>query len=275
MINQNGNIVADNSLDPVTANRAFKYGDGIFDTLKYENNILFFLEDHYFRLMSSMRMLRMKIPMYFTLDYYENQIHKTIEANGLHTGARIRVNIFRQPGGLYTPKTNEVQFLIESSALTSNNKEIVEIELFKDFHVNSGLLSTIKTNNRIINVLGSIFAKENNYQNCMLINEKKELVEALNANVFLIKGNSILTPSLETGCINGIIRKKLIEGLQKNDVFSLIECGISPFELLKADEVFLTNSMNEIQSVDRYRKKTYQSHQTAMIRDLFNTTIKK
>ena len=176
---------------------------------------------------------------------------------------------------MYTPKTNEVQFLIESSALTSNNKEIVEIELFKDFHVNSGLLSTIKTNNRIINVLGSIFAKENNYQNCMLINEKKELVEALNANVFLIKGNSILTPSLETGCINGIIRKKLIEGLQKNDVFSLIECSISPFELLKADEVFLTNSMNEIQSVDRYRKKTYQSHQTAMIRDLFNTTIKK
>lgn len=275
MINQNGNIVAEDAYEVLTSNRAFKYGDGIFDTLKCENKIIYFLEDHYFRLMSSMRMLRMKIPMNFTLDFYEDQINKTIEANGLEKGARIRVNVFRRAGGLYTPSTNETDFLIETSKLELNKKEFIEIELFKDFQVNSGLLSTIKTNNRMVNVLGSIYAKENGYQNCILINEKKEIVEALNANIFLIKGDLVRTPSLETGCVNGIVRKKLIEGLRKSDLFSIEESSISPFELLKADEVFMTNSVNEFQSVDRYRKKIYQSAKTEQIRNWFNTKIKK
>ena len=275
MVNHNGNIIKSNEANLGSENRAFKYGDGIFDTLKFEDGILYFLEDHYFRLMSSMRMLRMKIPMDFTLDYYEKQIRLTLLANDLNESARIRVNVFRENGGLYAPESNEVNFLIEVSALIVKNDEQVEIELFKDFPLSSGLLSTIKTNNRIINVLGSIFAKENNYQNCILINEKKELVEALNANIFLIKGNEVITPSLDTGCINGVVRKKIIEGLKKHDTFTISELAISPFELLKVDEVFLSNSINEIQSVHFYRKKVYEIQKTEQIRDLFHSEIRK
>ena len=193
MVNQNGSIIKVNEVNLSYENRAFKYGDGVFDTLKFENGILYYLEDHYFRLMSSMRMLRMKIPMNFTLEYYEKQIRLTLFANDLNESARIRVNVFRENGGLYTPNSNEVSFLIEVGALNLKNNEQVEIELFKDFPLSSGILSTIKTNNRIINVLGSIFAKENAFQNCILINEKKEIVEALNANIFLIKANEIIT----------------------------------------------------------------------------------
>ena len=275
MVNHNGNIIKSNEANLGSENRAFKYGDGIFDTLKFEDGILYFLEDHYFRLMSSMRMLRMKIPMDFTLDYYEKQIRLTLLANDLNESARIRVNVFRENGGLYAPESNEVNFLIEVSALIVKNDEQLEIELFKDFPLSSGLLSTIKTNNRIINVLGSIFAKENNYQNCILINEKKELVEALNANIFLIKGNEVITPSLDTGCINGVVRKKIIEGLKKHDTFTISELAISPFELLKVDEVFLSNSINEIQSVHFYRKKVYEIQKTEQIRDLFHSEIRK
>lgn len=275
MVNQNGSILKLNELTLSHENRAFKYGDGVFDTLKFENNILYFLEDHYFRLMSSMRMLRMKIPMDFTLEYYEKQIRLTLLANDLNDSARIRVNVFRANGGLYTPSSNEVNFIIEVKALNQKNVEQVEIELFKDFPISSGLLSTIKTNNRIVNVLGSIFAKENAYQNCILINEKKELVEALNANIFLIRGNEVLTPSLETGCINGVIRKKIIEGLKKHPTFTISELSISPFDLLKVDEVFLTNSINEIQSVHKYRKKVYNSDKTDQLKELFHSEIKK
>ena len=275
MVNQNGSILKLNELKLSHENRAFKYGDGIFDTLKFENNILYFLEDHYFRLMSSMRMLRMKIPMDFTLEYYEKQIRLTLLANDLNKSARIRVNVFRVNGGLYTPKSNEVSFTIEVKALNQERIEQVEIELFKDFPLSSGLLSTIKTNNRIINVLGSIFAKENAYQNCILINEKKEIVEALNANIFLIRGNEVLTPSLETGCINGVIRKKIIEGIKKHQTFTISELSISPFDLLKVDEVFLTNSINEIQSVHKYRKKVYNIEKTDQLKDLFHSEIKK
>lgn len=275
MINHNGILTPNQEVSISIENRAFKYGDGIFDTLKFEDGALTFLEDHYFRLMSSMRMLRMKIPMDFTLDYYDRQIRKTLAANDLNSEGRVRVNVFRQDGGLYTPDSNEINYSIEAKPLPKIPKSPIEIELFKDFPVPSGLLSTIKSNNRMVNILGSIYAKENGYQNCILINEKKELVEALNGNVFLIKGNEILTPSLETGCINGIIRKKLIELLKKQGSFEVKEMSISPFDLLKVDEVFLTNSIHEFQTVDRYRKKRYKNEKTQEIKAVFELSDKK
>jgi len=273
MINFNGNLVSEEDFTLQVQNRGFKYGDGIFDTLKYDDGHLYFLEDHYFRLMSSMRMLRMKIPLDFTLEYYEAQIKGTIKANKLEEGARVRVNVYRKDGGYYTPVGNDVNFLIEVNSIEEAKHGHYEIELFKDFPIGSGLLSTIKTNNRIVNVLASIYAKENNFQNCILINEKKELVEAINANIFLIKGDQILTPSLDSGCVNGIIRKKLIAGFQNHTSLTISEAQISPFDLLKVDEVFLTNSINEIQSVDQYRKKHYAKERTMLIKELFEREI--
>jgi branched-chain amino acid aminotransferase len=219
--------------------------------------------------MSSMRMLRMNIPMGFSLNFYKDEILKTINENRVSEKARIRVTVFRKDGGLYEPLNNDINFIIEIDSLAEVDYDIYEIELYKDFPVFSGLLSTIKTNNRIINVLSSIYSSENKYQNCILINEKKNIVETINANIFLIKGNEIFTPALSEGCINGIIRKKLIEVLSKNDDYFMKETAISPFELLKADEVFITNSIFEIQSVYKYRKKNYATVKTKLIKQLF------
>jgi branched-chain amino acid aminotransferase len=275
MINFNGRLLPEREFNPGLKNRAFKYGDSIFDTLKWENGLLFFLEDHYFRLMSSMRMLRIKIPLNFTLEYYEAQIRKTLDESLENKNARIRVSVYRADGGYYAPETNESNFLIEVAPIEKPKYENYEIELYKDFPVASGLLSTIKTNNRIINVLASVYAKENAYQNCILINEKKEVVEAINSNIFLIRGNEVITPPLDSGCINGIVRKKLIEGLKKRDDLKVFELAVSPFDLLKADEIFLTNSISEIQSVDQYRKKRYSQEKTKEIQAFFYSDIKK
>lgn len=269
MINYNGQIISDNSLQLGVQNRAFKYGDAIFDTLKYSQNKVHFIEDHYFRLMSSLRMLRMKIPMNFTLKFYEDEIIKTIAHSKYNDNIRIRVSVYRKDGGLYKPNTNEIDFIIEVNEIKNTIHKTYEIELFKDFPVYSGLLSTIKTNNRMVNIIASIFATENNYQNCVLINEKKNIIEANNANIFLISGNIVLTPSLKEGCIQGIIRKKMIELLISHKDYDIVETSISPFELLKADEVFLTNSLIEIQSVNKYRKKIYSTEQTKNISSLF------
>ena len=119
------------------------------------------------------------------------------------------------------------------------------------------MLSTLKTNNRIINVIGSVFAKENDYHNCLLLNTDKQVVEALNGNVFLVKGNVIKTPSLTDGCIKGVMRKQVIEIANMLPDYELEETHISPFELQKADEIFITNVITGIQPVYKYRKKTY------------------
>ena len=101
------------------------------------------------------------------------------------------------------------------------------------------------------------------------------MVEAINSNIFLIRGNEVITPPLDSGCINGIVRKKLIEGLKKRDNLKVFELAVSPFDLLKADEIFLTNSISEIQSVDQYRKKRYSQEKTKEIQAFFYSDIKK
>ena len=259
MINFNSQLISSNQLVFNNQNRAFKYGDGVFETLKIVNSNIVFFEDHYFRLMASMRMLRMEIPQNFTLEYLGSEILKTVKANNLEKSARVRLTVYRKDGGLYNPISNEVEYVIEVSEFTGNRKQEYKVELYKDFYIYSGLLSTLKTTNRILNVVASIFASENEYDNCLFLNEKKQLVEAIHGNIFLVFDNKIITPTIKEGCIKGIIRKKVIDILQKNDEFTIEEREISPFELQKADELFITNSIIDIQPVTSYRKKTYKT----------------
>ena len=207
-------------------------------------------------------MLRMDIPMNFTMEFLEGQIKNTIEANGFdQRPSRVRVTVFRNTGGLYTPKNHTVSFIIEAKELQSPfyvfEDEGYEVELFKDFYVNPDVLSSLKTNNKILNVVGSIFAKENGYDNCLLLNTGKKVVEALNGNLFLVKGNTIKTPPIADGCLNGIIRNKIMEVIGEIEDYSLLEASISPFELQKADELFITNAIVGIRPITKYRKKEF------------------
>jgi branched-chain amino acid aminotransferase len=258
MLNFNGKLINQSELSINSNNRAFKYGDAIFETLNIQNNTIVFWEDHYFRLMASMRMLRMDIPMDFTLEFLEQEILKTVTSLESFSKIRVRLSIFRKDGGLYAPKSNEVDFLIEASENIYQKKETYRVDLFKDFYNYSGLLSTVKTTNRMLNTLASIYMEENELDNCVLINERKGVVEAANANIFIVKGTEIKTPALDEGCIKGVVRKKIIEILNKNEEYTIVETSISPFEMQKADEVFLTNSIIGVQPVTNYRKKEYK-----------------
>ena len=262
MINFNGTILQNQQATISAQNIGLNYGDAIFETLRASAGKIYFLEDHYFRLMASMRILRMEIPMNFTQEYLEEQILATIEANGsIIKPYRVKVLVWRQQGGLYSPTTNQIDFSITCSELESPfyllKQDPYQVELFKDHYLTSGLLSTLKTNNKIIHVLGSIYAKENGYDNCLLLNEKKQIVEALNGNLFLIKGETIKTPPLTDGCLKGIMRKQLLSILSQMHDYDVQEVSISPFELQKADEMFVSNVITGIQSITKYRKKQY------------------
>jgi branched-chain amino acid aminotransferase len=257
MINFNSELFPKENIQLTTDNRGFKYGDGIFETIKVVNKKVIFWEDHYFRLMASMRMLRMKIPMEFTLEFLEQEILKTVDSSEKAVNYRVRLSVFRKDGGLYTPKTNEINYLIEASEISTQAKTIYKIDVFKDFYNYSGLLSTVKTNNRMLNTLASIYANENELDNCVLVNERKGVVEVANGNIFIVKGNVVKTPALTEGCIKGIVRSKVIEILTKNENFTIEETVISPFEIQKADEVFITNAIVGIQVVTKYKKKSF------------------
>ncbi|MEL4307718.1 aminotransferase class IV [Joostella sp. CR20] len=264
MVNFNGNIVANNTNFLNEENRALKYGDALFETIRVVNNKVFFWESHYLRLMASMRILRMEIPMNFTMEFLQEEIEKLIAENNQQPKAlRVRMTVFRNNGGLYTPSDNNVSYIIETKELQNPfyvlNDAPYEVELYKDFYVNSGLLSTLKSTNKVLHVLAGIFAEENNYQNCLLVNDKKNVIEATNGNLFLVKGNTIKTPPITEGCLNGVLRQQLIEIINKTEELELVEEAISPFEIQKADELFLTNVISGIIPVSKYRKKSFTS----------------
>jgi branched-chain amino acid aminotransferase len=262
MVNINGNIIKEEEASLSITNRGFNYGDAVFETIKFYEGKILFWEDHYFRLMASMRILRMEIPMNFTLEFLENQIQNLIESNNLigKTG-RIKLIVYRDSDGLYLPENNSVSFVISIKALHTEFYQLQEkdnvVDLYKDYYISADLLSTLKTNNRVINVTGSIYAKENDLDNCLLLNNQKHVVEALNANVFLVKGNVIKTPPIADGCIKGVMRKQIIDIIKLIPDFILEESSISPFELQQADELFLTNVIIGIQPITKYRKKEF------------------
>jgi len=275
MINLNGTITSHEAAKLSLKNRGLLYGDAVFETIKAVNGQLFFWEDHYFRLMASMRILRMAIPMHFSMEFLEDEIKKTIRAAAFDKQAvRIKLYVNRKEGGKYNPTNHDVDYFIELEATWNPfytfNEDPYRVELFKDHYIYANLLSTLKSNAKTVNVLGSIYATENGYQNCLLLNEKKMVVEALQGNLFLVKGTTIITPPTSDGCLRGIIRKQLIEIAKTLKEYTIEEKSISSFDLQKADELFITNVMIGIQPISNYRKKNYGTEVAKMLLQKLN-----
>jgi len=259
-------------------NRAFLYGDAVFETVKILDNKILFLEDHYFRLMASMRILRMEIPMNFTMEFFENEILSVAQLENVETSARARITIFRKDGGFYLPENNHIEYQISVSKIEKPLYAIedssYEVDIYKDFYVSKQLISTLKTTNRLINITGSIYADENGLDNCILLNEERNVTETLQGNIFMLKDGILSTPPLSDGCLNGIMRKQILALAKTIENIEVIETSISPFDLQKADELFLTNVIKGIQPVTKYRKKEFETTLSKLLVTKLNTKIR-
>jgi len=274
MINFNGKIT--DLSDQLINNRAFLYGDAVFETLIIFNDKILFWEDHYFRLMSSMRIIRLDIPDKYTPEFFKENIIK-IHNNISQTGnSRIRINIYRSSGGKYKPEKNTPSFIISCESINYNtyklNKGHYEVDLYKDYYLDNQLISSIKSNNKIINVVASIYASENGFDNCILLNKDKLVSEFINSNLFIIKDEKIYTPTLKSGCLNGVLRKNLFKILSSSS-FELCEQDLSTFDITQSDEIFGTNIAQGIFSVTKFRKKDYDCSKTKKIITMLNNFI--
>jgi len=274
MINFNGKIT--DLSDQLINNRAFLYGDAVFETLIIFNDKILFWEDHYFRLMSSMRIIRLDIPDKYTPEFFKENIIK-IHNNISQTGnSRIRINIYRSSGGKYKPEKNTPSFIISCESINYNtyklNKGHYEVDLYKDYYLDNQLISSIKSNNKIINVVASIYASENGFNNCILLNKDKLVSEFINSNLFIIKDEKIYTPTLKSGCLNGVVRKNLLKILSSSS-FEVCEQDLSTFDITQSDEIFGTNIAQGIFSVTKFRKKDYDCSKTKKIITMLNNFI--
>ena len=274
MINFNGKILDES--DQLSNNRGFLYGDAVFETLKIVNNKILFWEDHYFRLMSSMRIIRLDIPETYTPEFLKENIIKIHQKKSLTGNSRVRITVFRYSSGKYRPESNTSSFIISSEEVRESNYILnngdYKVDLFKDFYLDNQLISSIKSNNKIINVVASIYSNENGLENCILLNKNKMVVEFINSNIFTVNQGKIYTPKLSSGCLNGVMRKNLMNILRLNS-FEVFEEDISTFDLTKSDEIFGTNIIQGLFSVTNYRNKYYSNSISLKILNLLNNHI--
>lgn len=276
MINYQGDIIELNALPVQDVKRATMYGDAVFETIRMRDNKLLFVEDHYFRLMASMRILRMPIPMEFTPEFFVDEANRLAEEVAV-TDGRLRLQVVRKSEGKYTPdENNECVWWMELEELSTQDytwtSKGLKVDLFKDHYIQPGLLSTLKSSNALPYVLAGIFAKENGFDAMLLVNDKKMLVEANAANVFVLKDNILKTAPLEDGPLRGVFRKNLI-GWAKEIGLEIKEESINPFELQKADEIWLTNTISGVKWVEKYRKRTYKGDKAKELVELLQRKL--
>ena len=276
MINYQGDIIELNALPVQDVKRATMYGDAVFETIRMRDNKLLFVEDHYFRLMASMRILRMPIPMEFTPEFFVVEANRLAEEVAV-TDGRLRLQVVRKSEGKYTPDdNNECVWWMELEELNSQDytwtSKGLKVDLFKDHYIQPGLLSTLKSSNALPYVLAGIFARENGFDAMLLVNDNKMLVEANAANVFVLKDNILKTAPLEDGPLRGVFRKNLI-GWAKEIGLEIKEESINPFELQKADEIWLTNTISGVQWVEKYRKRTYKGDKARELIELLQRKL--
>jgi len=176
------------------------------------------------------------------------------------TNTRVRLSIFRAQGGFYKPHDRSLEYLIEVEPIDDSqlvfNEVGLNIDVFYDHLKPKQDLSNIKGLNSIISVLASIYIEENNLDDVILLNSDSQICETSASNIFVVKDGLIYTPPINSGCVDGIIRKKIIENAADWG-YIIEEKEMKSFELIKADEVFLSNSIKGIQWVQAYKKKKY------------------
>jgi len=242
-------------------NRSFRYGDGLFESIRVVNGEVYNFEAHFTRLIEGMRMFNIEIPEYFTIEYFENQIKSLIQHNGIHKGGRVKLTIYRKGEvASYYSETNEPGFIIEAESFSSNEFELstdgIDIDVFDEITKPLNKYASFKTTNAFFYVSAIHAAKEKGLGDHLLINEKMNIIESTNSNFFIVSNGILYTPPLSSGCVGGTMRMKVINLALANNI-KVYESSITAGHLLSCDEIILTNAIQGIKWVRSYKTKRF------------------
>ncbi|HEY0054065.1 MAG TPA: aminotransferase class IV [Pedobacter sp.] len=259
-INYNGEIIP--AVQPVLtiANRAFRYGDGLFESMRYMKGKLKYAELHAQRLQLGMKALKLDGHKKLDAAFLINKVEELVKRNSYGQNARVRLTVFRDSEGLYSPAGNQFGYTIEmtksdESSYISQAKGLIA-DVFDEVTKPVNSLANHKTCNSLVYVMAGIYRKENSLDEVFVLNNNGFLCEAMSANVFIVYKKKVYTPALSEGCIAGVMRSVVMK-LAKENKIEVIEAQINPDILNEAEEVFLTNASRGIQWVMGFNSKRY------------------
>ncbi len=263
MLNYNSTIFDDHSKIIMAQNRAFRYGDGLFETMRLIKGEIPLLHLHFSRLINGMKALYIQIPTYFNIHYLKNEILKTIDYQQIN--ARVRLSVWRSGEGAYSPMAYTPDYLIQINPIADPiftlNEVGLSVGIYKDVRLYETKISCYKTNNALPYVLAAEFAKREGVDDVFLLHTEGGIAEATSSNVFVLKNNCWHTPSLSQGCVGGVMRNFILQKFQlKNIIFK--ECALTIQNIKEADEIFLTNAVQGIRWVEQFGEKSYKNAAT-------------
>jgi branched-subunit amino acid aminotransferase/4-amino-4-deoxychorismate lyase len=241
------------------ANRAFRYGDSLFESIRVCNNKVLFLRDHVNRLKLGMTVLRMNLPAELNSDNIYDFIVHLLKHNVHAPHARVRLTVFRNEGGHYTPETNDISFLIESEELETGyelNQRGYWVDIYADIKKSVNKLSNIKTGNALLNVMAGVAKTSMKLDECLLVNETGSICESISSNLFVVKNGTLFTVPLTDGCVAGVMRRQIMHIATENKILTF-ESPVTSYTLMNADEVFLTNAIQGIRWVGQFKDRFY------------------
>ena len=272
-INFNGEIVPFEQQVLTVANRGFKYGDGLFESMRLLNGELKFAELHSERIRKGLRLLKMDSWSQVDTWFIREKVEELVRRNKTGPDARVRLTAFRNGEGLYNPSANNMAYVLEASKLTDStytlNEKGLIIDVYDEITKPVNILSNLKTCNSLIYVMAGIFKNQNSLDEVMVLNNSGFLCESMSCNVFVVYDRKLYTPALSEGCIAGVMRQVVIKLAKENDI-ELVEAQISPDILNEADEVFLTNAARGIQWVMGYNSKRYFNEVSRFLNEKLN-----
>lgn len=271
-INCNGNIYNEYETLLAVGNRGFKYGDGFFETIAMFNRKIPLLDFHWSRLEFTAEVLSTTLPPYLDMERLENMILDLASVNDAVQNARVRIQFFRKGAGLYLPDDEELGFVVSMDKLENDLflcGDGVVAGIKEDCYKPVSMTSDLKTTSCLSYVLAAQFAKAEGWDEILLLNHYSQVCESLYSNVIMVKDGKLVTPDLDSGCINGVMRTYLMAVLEEG----LEERPIESAELLEADEIMLTNAVRGVQWISVLGSRTYTNKKAVELTALLNKNL--
>ncbi|TXI75777.1 MAG: 4-amino-4-deoxychorismate lyase [Flavobacteriales bacterium] len=270
LVNLNGVLVpGDGPVIPLK-NRGFHYGDGLFESMRVVEGRACFTDAHWARMVTGAALLRIGLPKNLDRTAFDRYIDELVKRTGIVNG-RCRFTLFRTGDGFYRPTSNEGGFAFELSPLTEPtytlNTQGLLVDIWPGMRKPVNDLARHKTLNCQLYVMGSLWAQEHGLDDCMLQNDRGNIIESSSGNLFIVSNGVLYTPSLSDGCVGGVMRAQVINLALANGI-KVYECSLNPQNLLAADELFFTNAVQGVQWAGVYRTKRYAHRLAGVITGL-------
>ena len=254
-------------------NRGFRYGDGLFESMRMSGGKLNFADLHADRLQAGMNALKMEGGILFDEYFLKQKTAELVKKNKLRENARFRLSVYRDSDGLYTPESNKSGYILEAAAMESPNYELNKkgliINVYDEITKPVNKLSSYKTSNSLLYVMAGLYKKQHRLDEAFILNQHGFLCESISSNVFVVYDKQIYTPALSEGCIAGVMRNVVMRTAKIHSI-PVIEAQINPEVLKEADEVFITNASSGIRWVMGYGRKRYFNEVTKSLSALLN-----